>query len=184
MVEELNLEENKIETEDIKEKENVIDDLDVIPQREPKSQFEPTAYEGKMVKLKRPEIKEVIDWYTGEAQADGGKAYNPNSTEMKKVVEISTEDLKMIEHGVEKDELLKLGENTVSVSHRFNLKKEISESGAIEWVISKHPKAALWKFMRKKGVEKLSELKGKTVSLTVEPSTDEKDDRVFLRIVI
>jgi len=198
MVEELNLEkmeemekeektEEKTEVaeEPAEEKTGVtecgIDDLEI---KEPASQFEPTEYEGKIVKLKKPEIKEVIDWYTGEEQADGGRAYNPNSTEKKKVIEIATENLRVIKDGEETSELLKLGENYVSVTHRFNLKKEITESGSVEWVISKHQKAALWKFMRKKVVNKPSELEGKTVSLTVEPATDEKDDRVFLRIVV
>lgn len=60
----------------------------------------------------------------------------------------------------------------------------VSEIDAPVKVISKAPKAILWKFMRKMGVADYRELKEKLALLTVKPATKDGDDRVFLNIVV
>jgi len=180
------VEEIKMNEKDNTNEEVIDQDIDSLETREPKKQFNPDLYQGEKIKLLKPQIKEVIDWYTGEETGDGKRAYNPDSKEKKKVVEIQTENLQELDKdGTKTGKDLKFGENFISVKQQFNLKKELNiETEKEEWVISKHPKAALWKFMRKMGVEKLSELEGKIVIITTVPSNNEDDDRKYLKIVI
>ena len=158
-------------------------DLDEIDSVTPKPMFDVSAYEGKRVKIADVKELEVIDYYNGE-----GGTYNPNSTDKKHIISITTESLKKVDEGgnftselyTYHDELSNT-DKTVSVDARLGLKFEKDKK---TWVISKHPKAKLWKFMRKLGVEKLSELKGKFVTLTSEPSSNPEDDRSYLRIAL
>ena len=73
----------------------------------------------------------------------------------------------------------------IRVKQRFNLQKRINKSdGKIMWVVSRNPKGKLWKLCRKCGVEYPSDLKGKYITLVLEPSSDPNDDRMFLRISV
>jgi hypothetical protein len=155
-------------------------DLD-IPVVEGGSGFDVTKYEGKRVKIASVKRDKFKNFYpNGE--------YDPNSTEEVWKVEIETEALKEVdEEGnfTEKEIEFPQEDGSVkkcTVSARFGL-KEIEENGEKKVVISKHPKAALWNFMQKLGVQKLSELKGMYVTLTTVPSRKDGDDRRFLRIV-
>jgi len=158
-------------------------DIDNISAKMPKSGFDSVAYEGKRVKIARVEKIQVINKYTGP-----NGAYNAAETEAKTwKIEIETESLPKLDADgnfttdlyVYHDEL-EGKDKHITVTARFGL----SQDEAGEWVISKHPKAKLWKFMRKMGVEKLSQLLGKHVTLITEPSTDQSDDRSYLRIAI
>lgn len=135
-----------------------------------------TGYEGMRVKIVEVKEKEVVDPWTGPEDATGKPTYNQASTEKKHQIEVETEQLPIIDaEGNVLEDKETIGDKPLTVKSSFNLKKENDR-----WVISKAPSAALWKFMRKLGVTKLSELKGKTVTLT----TDTSDDgRVWLRIV-
>jgi len=162
----------------------VIDrNLDEIEKSMPKSSFDALVYEGKRIKIDKVMELEVPDLYTGE-----GGTYNSASTATKHVISIVTESLpKLNDKGEVTEELYKYFdelsniEKTITVDIRLGLKLDKATN---KWVISKHPKAKLWKFMRKMGVEKLSELKGKYVTLITEPSSDPTDDRNYLRISI
>lgn len=161
-------------------------DIDNIPIVEPKSLIDVTGYEGKRFPIDTVERIEVIDYYNGPTDDGSNTAYNPNSTEKKFVIEIKTVPLpELDENGEPTDNMVDLGDGKkLTVNARFNLKKEMDEkTGQVNWVISKHPKANLWKFMRKFKVDKLGDLKGKFVTLTTVPAADENDDRLFLRIV-
>lgn len=159
-------------------------DLDNIKPTEAKSKFDATVFEGQRVKIEVIEVKEVIDYYP-----DGDNQYNPDSKAMKSIVEVTTFPLKDVE--IDKDGNSKILDTIVQftqedgslkplvVRKRFNLQKD--DSGNL--VISKHPKAELWSFMKKLGVEKLSELKNRLVTITTTPSKKEGDDRRFLTIV-
>jgi hypothetical protein len=73
----------------------------------------------------------------------------------------------------------------ITVSVKLNLQKQINpDTKKEEIVISKGPKAQLWKFMRKMAVTELKDLVGKKVALTLAPSTDPEDDRMWLKIVM
>jgi hypothetical protein len=157
--------------------------LDEIPAVTPKPSFDALAYEGKRVKIAEVKELEVIDFYTGPKGT-----YNDKSTETKHVILIATEPLKRIDEGGNFTEelykyydTLSASEKTVSVEARLGLKYDVEKK---EWIISKHPKAKLWKFMKKLGAEKLSELKNKYVTLTAQASDNPEDDRNYLRIVI
>jgi len=157
-------------------------DLDAVQAVEPKSSFDPTVFEGQRVQIGNVEIKEVIDKYpNGE--------YDENSTQKKRIVEITTKPL--LEANVdEATGNTSFGPNAVSfpqedgstkplvVTARFNL--TLKEG---EWVISKHPKASLWAFMRKMGANTLRELENKFVTITTTPSKNPEDDKRYLSIV-
>lgn len=160
--------------------ERNLDDIEAVT---PKSSFDALAYEGKRVKIADVKELEVPDFYTG----DGG-SYNENSTAKKHVILITTEPLKKLDaEGNFTNELYTYFddvaevEKNVTVTVKLGLKYDVTNS---KWIISKHPKAKLWKFMRKMGVEKLSALKGKLVTLTAEPSSNPEDDRSYLRIAL
>lgn len=152
-------------------------DLDAIPIVEGRS-FDARKYKGMQVNIATVKIESAIDWYTGPEDDNGKPTYNPNSTEKKKIVLIETVFLP------ELDSNGKPTNNTsnISVKRRFNLKKEVNKTtGQVEWVISKAPKAELWAFMRNNGANKLSELIGKPVVLTVAADKESKD-KYWLRI--
>lgn len=138
-----------------------IDDIKVV---ESTPLFDARQFDGAKVKIESV-VQSVVDSH----YIDG--VYNANKTIKSPVIEVETEPVTTIKT-ID-------GEKQVKVKQRFSLQEV---NGQV--VISKNPKAKLWKFMRKMGVEKPSELKGKTVTLTAEPSTDPEDDRLWLRIVV
>ena len=140
-------------------------ELDNIPLVEPKQQFDAAVYEGKRVKIARVEKKIVDTHYVTNDQ--GEKVYDVTKTEQQDIIEIETEILNP------EDETF-----PVTVNARFNLQKD--ENGNV--IISKHPKANLYKFLRKMGCEKPSELKGKIVTITTQPDRD-NPEKLWLRIV-
>jgi len=147
-------------------------DIDKIPTVEKKSSFDAKLYDGLKVKIEKLNVVSEINFYPD------GKNYDAKSVEKMWRVYIYTEGLKDQNNKV--IELEKDGKTDVIRIHtRFNLLT--GKDGQPE--ISKHDKAKLWKFMRKHNVSKLSELIGKSVILTTEPSKVEGDDRLFLRIV-
>lgn len=169
--------------------ESVVDDIDKIKVKEPAQMIDAESYKGYKVKLQRVEIIDAINWYNGKVDSSGRPTYNANSTEMMKKVEISTYPLKVLDkEGNQTSKILmRKDENDneipITVNARFNLQKE-EKDGKVEWIISKAPRAKLWAFMRKMGATKLSELKEKIVLLDVQPSQDENDNRMWLRISI
>ena|SRR3990167_82567 len=91
---------------------------------------------------------------------------------------IETESLDMISDG-------KGGTRTLTVKATLNLQERVNkETGKKDVVISKNPKAKLWQLMRRLNVQTLEELKGKKVTVVTQPSSDEDDDRLWLRILI
>lgn len=163
-----------------------IPEIDTIPIVETGSSFDAKQYKGLKIKIAKVEIdKNAINWYNGPADARGRPTYNPASTETMWKAVITTEGLpKLDENGQPTNEKLMRVDadgNLVErvVTARFNFTNKDGK-----WVISKSPSAKLWKFMRKQGVTKLSDLVGTIVLLDVEPSRDETDDRYWLRIAI
>ena len=159
-------------------------DIDKVPVVEGGLPFDSNEYQGIKIKIEKVYIdKDAINWYNGPKDTSGRPTYNSSSTEKMQKVVIETYPLsKLDERGNLTDELLN-GQNEdgsakhYTVTARFNLQ---NKNGV--WSISKSPNAKLWKFMRKCGVETLSELKDKMVVLDTQPSRDESDDRVWLRI--
>ena len=159
--------------------------LDEIETREAKDLIDAAKYEGLRARISEVVEEEVIDVYTGPEDDTGKPTYNPLSTVKKRIIKIRTEPLPVLnEQGQPTNDLVELGDGRkLQVESKFNLKKEKDESGNIKWVISKAPRASLWKFMRKMGVEKLNDLKNKYITLTAEPSGNPNDDRIYLKIV-
>ena len=160
-------------------KNKVLDvDLDAIQAVEAGSDLDVSQYEGFRTTIAKVEVIEAINWYNKPSADGNGFIYNPESTEKMQKVRIVTKPLPVLDSdGHATTELLSLGEGkNLEVQARFNLSLIDGK-----WQISKHPKAKLWAFMRKMNVEKISELEGKFVTLTTEPS--KTDDKVYLRIV-
>lgn len=158
------------------------ENLEDIPVVDAKSKFDYTVYEGQRVKIATVELKMVPNLYPNGA-------YDATSKEMKKVVEITTAPLRDIDIDDDGNTTLlntlvtyinKEGNEThLTVRERFNL--QIDNEG--KYVISKHPKATLWKFMRKIGANTLPEIKDKIVTITTKPSKKENDETRYLAIV-
>ena len=161
----------------------VLGDVDELPIVEGGTDVNFTQYEGLRVKIESVRQEEVIDWYTGP-EKDGKPSYNPNSTQLKRVIVVETEPLPKMENGQITNETLKVGtgenQREYTVKAKFNLKKR--EDGT--WAISKAPAAKLWKFMRKLGASVPSQMKGKLVTLTTVADRDESSDKRWPRIVI
>lgn len=174
-------------------------DLD-MPIVDKASGFNARPYEGKRVKIAR------VERIWAQNVFPDGKTYTPESKEMMWKVQIETEPIKELDDkGEFIDKVIEIvndkkEKKNITVTTEFNLQSETNDAGDIVMgkyhnditnqdeerpnpVISRHPKAALWAFMRKIGVEKLADLKDKIVTLTTVPSKKENDDRVFLRIV-
>jgi len=149
--------------------ENVNTDqsIDAIPIVEPAQAFDATQYEGAKVKIAR------VEQITFESHYIDGK-YDADNTKETPAIEIETESI----GDMQTDD----GPKPITVNARFNLQEKVID-GKKQIVISKHPKASLWKFLRKMGCQRPSELMGKIVVITTEASKDESDDRRFLRIV-
>ena len=155
------------------------DNLD-IPLAEPKSLFDTEKYEGYSTKIEKVEKREVDDHYIGP-----NGTWVANTTAKKWVIEISTYPLKELdENGKPTDKDVEfIDEKGQSKKWRVNAWLGLQKDKEGNVVISKHKKAKLWQFMRNKGVEKVSELKDKKVTLTPVASKVEGDERKFLRIV-
>lgn len=134
-----------------------------IPLADPKPLFDGKKYDGELVAIDTVKKIEVDSHYINGV-------YDEDKTVRVQVIEIETVVLETIETAE--------GPKDIRVNARFNLK---NIDGV--WSISKHPKAALYKFMRKMGVEKVADLKGMKVRLTLEPSSNPDDDRSYLRII-
>ena len=169
--------------------------------------FDKTLYEGYRATIGKVKMLYVQDTFPD------GQTYTPDSKEMKWVLRIFTEPLKILEKdevGNAKitDKLVEFPNEDGSVDNlkintdlNFQAKKDdtgkvVKEKQTVEYedgeeeeiealhpVISKAPKAALWKFMRKMGVTDYRQLEGKIVTLTLRPAKKEGDDRVFINIV-
>lgn len=139
-------------------------DIDSIETVESAPQFDAKEFDGTRVKI--ADIKNIV---VDSHYVDG--SYNSEKTVKQPMIEVTTEPVKVID--------TEDGPKDIIARERFTL-QEVDGKLAI----SKHPKAKLWKFMRKMGVAKLSDLKGKIVTLTAEPSKDPNDDRYWLRIVV
>lgn len=150
--------------------------IDDIPITEPKQSIDVEKYEGAKVKIAEITDVEWIDSHYVDKEENGKimRVFDKDKTVKAPVIYIITEPLDMIPQpdGSEKP---------LVVKQRFNL--QISKETG-KPTISKHAKAKLWMFMRKMRVTKLSDLKSKFVSITLEPSKDENDDRRWLRIAI
>jgi hypothetical protein len=173
--------------------ENEIDnDLD-IPIVEGAGRFNPDLYEGVRIPIAIVTKRQVIDFYPRTTDNPDGE-FKADSTVMKTIIEIETAPLVEMKadetgYGVSTGKLIEMKQEDgtvkhITVKHRFNLQEITNEHGVKETVISKHPKALLWAFMRKQGVADLKSLKGKLVTLTSRPSSKEGDDRKYLKIVV
>jgi|LSQX01.1.fsa_nt_gb hypothetical protein len=161
-------------------------DLDLIATTEASS-IDFLSYEGFRAKIEKIEIIETINKWNKPIYSESGEitdyGFNPDSTELMQQVRITTQPLPVLRRAedgsfVATEELASLGENKpLTVTARFNLVKT-----GETWSISKHPKAKLWKFMRKLNAVKLSELKGKFVTITL--SEPDKESKQWLRIVV
>jgi hypothetical protein len=156
--------------------------LSDIPVVEKSQGIDISKYEGKRVRIAKVTPVLVTDYYPD------GEHFNKDSQDKVMKLELETESLKELDANgnfTEKDlTYTKDGiTKTISVNTRLSLQPEERE-GTLNWVISKHPKAKLWAFMRKLGANKPEELIGKIVTLTVEPSKKLGDDRKYLRIVL
>jgi len=166
----------------------MINDLDNIPVVSGVGKFDATKYEGFRVPIASVTKEHVIDNFPKDASGQG--VYTPNSTTMKWVVRVVTNPLPELNESGAPGKIIEISQEDgstkkITPSHDFNLQETFDPvTKQMEVAISKHPKAALWNFMRKMGVQKLSELQGKIVTLTAKPSKREGDDRVFLAIVI
>lgn len=159
-------------------------DVNKVQTKDPKVFIDVKAYEGTKWKIEDVKVRREIDPFRDEL---GNRTeFNPESKAMCWKAYISTEPLReynsqertfgsKILVKKNKDET----ETPIRVIKAFNLQE--SEQGAPE--VSKHPKALLWKFMRKYGVSELIQLKGQLVMLDSIPSKTEGDTRRFLTIV-
>ena len=137
---------------------------------EPKQVFDPKPFDGSKVRIERVEYTEFETHYI-----DG--EWDDKKTTIQQGVLVITEPVTQVlsSNGVKTD---------IRVKQRFNLQKRIDEKGIITWVTSKNNKSKLWRLCRKCGVEDPSQLKGKLVVLTLEPSSDINDERMYLRISV
>lgn len=162
-------------------------ELDEIPIVEGGISFDASKYQGFRTQIENVITdKEAINWYNGPLDSKGRPTYNPNSIEKMWKIIVETKPLpKLDDKDNPTNELLVMGTDEngkpkyVRARATFNLSYKDNK-----WVISKAPQAKLWKFMRKCGAAKLSELKDKRVTLDTSPDQDETSDRVWLRISI
>jgi len=163
-------------------------DVDSIPIVEGGLDIDFTKYEGMRFRIASAREVEVIDPYTGPKDSTGKPSYNAESTDLKRQIEIETEPIpKLDDNGQITSDLLTVTkegkEEHITVRTRLNLKKDLDKDGNVNWVISTAPSAKLWKFMRKLGVDKVSDMKEKLVTLTTVPDLDKVSDRRWLRMV-
>ena len=174
------------------ENEFDINDLD-IPVVEGTGKFNADLYEGMRIAIANVTKRQVVDFFPRTIDNPDGE-FKADSTVMKFIIEIETASLpemKADETGFGKStgKLVEMKQEdgsvkNITVKHRFNLQEITNDKGEKEVVISKHPKASLWAFMRKMGVTDLKSFKGKLVTLTSKPSTKEGDDKKYLKIVV
>lgn len=145
-------------------------DLSSIKGVVPKPTFDAREFEG--VRTKIAEVRTII---VDSHYVDGN--YTADKTTKIDVLEIETEGVTELD--VEDENGIK-SKKKITARQRFNLQRDSGNN----LIFSKHPKAKLWKFMRKLGVEHINDMKGKYVTLTTEASKDDNDDRVWLRISV
>ena len=159
--------------------------IDDIPIREVIS-FDASKYQGFKIKIDNVWIdKNAINFYNGPLNSEGRPSYNSESKETMWKVIIETYPLPLLD---EKGDIIegkyvsfKIDDKNNPISYRVSTTFNLTyRDGA--WGISKNSRALLWKFMRKMGATKLSELKDKIVILDTAPDADENSDRVWLRI--
>jgi len=164
-------------------------DLGSIQSVERASSIDAELYAGRRVPIAKILVKEEIDFYHGT------QTYDPNSKEKTYRVYVYTEPLKELVLTPGSDpknpENWKFGDKVLQYTDKEGVVKNIivharfplqrNKEGKPE--ISRHPKATLWKFMKKMGTNTLPELKGKLVMLDAKPSKNPEDERKFLRIV-
>lgn len=144
-------------------------DLSKIEAQEPKATFDASKYAGRKVKIAKVTQVEKDSYY----DKDGGKIDTPRKIPAIKIETEKLDDLPS-DDGTTKP---------LIVSTTLNLKEIFDEDGkVIDVTISKHTKGKLWKFMRTVGATTIPEMVGKEVVINVEPSADESDDRMWLRI--
>jgi len=167
--------ENKEKIQEATGKDFSLEDLEAVDA----PSFDVTVFEGQRVQIEKAEIQEVADYYKNGS-------YNPDATDTKKVLEVTTAPIMDVDEEGNKLTVPVTftqedgSDKFLQVRHRFNLQEK---DGKI--VISKHPKASLWAFMRKLGVEKPKEIVGKLVTITSVPSKKPgEEDRRFLDIVV
>lgn len=172
------------EIQETSENTRNIDDIPILSSQQ---SVDFSLYESFRVKIGQVKEIDAINYYNGSV-INGKPSYNKDSTESCKKIEVTTEPLpKFNENGQLTEELLSYPdeegkEKYVTVTARFNLKKTIDDNGNEVWVIPKSSSAKLWKFMRKLGVEKLSEMIGKLVTITTEKDRDPESEKIWLRI--
>ena len=161
-----------------------MNDVDGIEVVEKAATFDANKYDGYKSKIDGVKKIEVPDYFPNGV-------LDRTSTAKRMVLELSTEPLKEIDDkgNLTNKEIEYLDEDgepkKFVIRQQVALQKRVDKAtGAITWVISKHPKSKAYQLLRKKGCEKPSELVGKNVILVAEPSKTEGDDRVFLRISI
>jgi len=170
MVEELQTQ-NNTPTEQADEKIGNFDPNDLnIPTVEAKKSIDVTQYEGTRIKIGKV-VRDIVESHYVTNEDTGEREYNPNKTEPQDVIFVETEPLAELTDA-------EGNKKPLVVRQRFNLQKD-SEGNV---VISKHEKAALWKFMRKMGVTDVKNLVGKFVTITTEPDRNDETKR-WLRIV-
>jgi len=157
--------------------------IDEIPIIERASGFDLSNYESKRVKIAKVSQVECVDYYPD------GETFNKDSKEKTMKLEIETEPLKVLDNDgnfTTKDlEISTMeGQKKVTVTARLPLQNQLDTDGKKQWVITKHAKSKAWAFLRKMSCTKPSELIGKFVTLTLEPSKTPGDNRKFLRIVM
>jgi len=191
------------QTEDvIKTKENEMPEIET---QESRPGFENSLYEGYRAKIANIELKYVQNCFPD------GVTYNPNSIEKKWVLRISTEPLKVLEQS-ENGEIVRSADDVefrdsetgevrkmiiytdLNMQNKFDYdKNDVVKSmhtfpdGKSEVlpvpVISKAPKANLWKFLGKmKCQDDYRKLKGMAVTLTLNPSKSDPE-KSYINIV-
>jgi hypothetical protein len=162
--------------------EETLPTLDKIPVVEKTAGIDVSNYEGKRVRIAKATPIWAINYYPD------GENFKADSTEKVLKLELETEPLKELDANgnftekdltYEKDGVKK----TITVNTRLSFQPEVKD-GKTNWVVSKHPKAKLWAFMRKLGATIPQELIGKIITLTVEPSKKPGDDKKYLRFVL
>lgn len=155
------------------------DELNIPVIERPTLQFDSEKYDGFKTKIASVRKDLVKNFYPNGI-------YNPESVEMREVIVIETEPLfELDEKGNPTTKVVEYTDKSgnkknITVSQIFGLQKDADG----KTIVSKHPKCSLWKFLRAKGANTVSELKGKTVILKTEMAKNPDDDRKFLKIVI
>ena len=158
-------------------------DLDLnVPVEEGKPQVDVKPYKGLKFALKKPRRYETINFWPNNS-----KVKVLTSTEICQKIDVETVGLPVLDKDGKPTDKMWMTEKDgvqvpVTVTRTFNLQKSKQEDGSIKWVVSKTPLAHLWKWMRSIGAKTLEEIEGKLGMLTLEPSKNPDDNRLWLKI--